>query len=146
MRIVGTLLVLSAAGLLVADDAKKDDASALKGKWSIVSFSVNGVATADDSVKDLKMEFEGKTYNLTAGDTSVEKGEYTIDESKSPKTIDLAIKEGDDAGKQQVGLYKIEDGKLTIAFSLPGSKERPTSFKVEAKGAPVVVVMEKVKP
>jgi uncharacterized protein (TIGR03067 family) len=146
MRLASAMLILSAVGFLSADDAKKDDAESLKGKWSAVSMSMNGQAVSDDFVKSLKMTFDDKTYTMTTGDTTAEEGSYTVDTSKSPKTIDLDIKTGNDAGKQQVGLFKIEANRLTFLFGLPGSKERPKSFKVEEGSPTVEIVLEKAKP
>jgi uncharacterized protein (TIGR03067 family) len=146
MRLASAMLILSAVGFVSADDAKKDDADSFKGKWSAVSMSVNGQALPEDVIKSLKMTFDDKSYTLTTGDTTNEEGSYTVDTSKSPKTIDLDIKKGDDAGKQQLGLFKIEGSKLTFLFGLPGSNERPKSFKVEEGSPTVEIVLEKVKP
>jgi uncharacterized protein (TIGR03067 family) len=139
------MLILSAAGLLAADDAKKDDAEALNGKWSVVSWSHGADALPSDLIKDMKISFEDKTYKITGQDPFAEEGEYTIDASKSPKTIDFEIKKGQDAGKHQLGIYKLDGNKLTIIAAGASSKERPTSFKVEAGADVVEVVLEKPK-
>lgn len=146
MRLAGAMLILSVVGLLAADDAKKDDADALKGKWSVISVTQGGQAAEADRIKDLKIAFDDKSYTVTGSEALAEEGAYTIDASKSPKTIDFDIKKGQQAGSLQLGVFKIEGGKLTIVASLAGAKERPTSFKVEA-GAPLIeLVLEKAKP
>jgi uncharacterized protein (TIGR03067 family) len=145
MRVAAAIFVLSAVGFVAADDAKKDDAELLKGKWKAVSISMGGEPVPDEVVKDFKMNFDGKEYKNTAGDM-VEEGSYTIDASKSPKTIDFDIKTGPDAGKRQLGIYKIEGEKLTMVVARAGSDERPKSFTVDPDSTIVEIVLEKVKP
>jgi uncharacterized protein (TIGR03067 family) len=146
MRIASAMLILSAIGFVSADDAKKDDAESLKGQWSVVSVSTGGQAVEADLIKDLKMAFDDKTYTVTGSEPFPEEGNYTIDASKSPKTIDFDIKKGQEAGKLQLGLFKIDGNKLTIVVSRAGSTERPTSLKVEP-GSPITeIVLEKAKP
>jgi uncharacterized protein (TIGR03067 family) len=146
MRLASAMLILSAVGLFSADDAKKDDAESLKGKWSVVSLSTGGQAAEGDLIKDLKMDFDDKTYSVTGSEPFLEEGNYTIDASKSPKTIDFDIKKGQEAGKLQLGLFKIDGTKLTIVVSQAGSKERPTSLKVEPGSMISEIVLEKAKP
>ena len=87
-------------------------------------------------MKSMTFNFDGKKYTQKVQDES-EEGDYSIDASQSPKTIDLDIKTGNDKGKKQIGIYKIEDGKLTFIVAKAGSKDRPKSFKPE-KGADVI--------
>jgi len=146
MRLASTLLILSAAGFLAADDPKKDEANSLKGKWSAVSISVGGKPAPAEFVKDFKFTLDDKNYTNLMGTEVVEEGGYKIDASKSPKTIDFDIKKGQDHGKKQLGIYKIEADKLTIVVAQAGSDERPKSFKVEPESLVMEIVLEKVKP
>jgi len=146
MRFASTLFILSAVGFLAADDPKKDDADSLKGKWSAVSISMAGQPAPDDFVKGFKFTLDDKTYTNLIGDEVVEEGDYKIDASKSPKTIDFDIKKGQDQGKKQLGIYKIDGNKLTIVAATAGSDERPKAFKVEPGSQLLEVVLEKVKP
>ena len=144
MRIATAIFVLSAVGILAADDTKKDDAELLKGKWKAVSISMGGDPQPDELVKDFKMSFDGKEYTNTAGDM-VEEGAYTIDASKSPKTIDFDIKKGPDKDKKQLGVYKMENDKLTIVAKPAGSNERPKSLDIEKGSDLLQVVLERIK-
>ena len=146
MRLASAILILSAAGLVAADDPKKDDAELVKGKWSAVSMSMGGKPVPDDFVKNFKFNMDDKSYTNLMGTDVAEEGEYKIDSSKSPKTIDFDIKKGQDAGKKQLGIYKIDGGKLTIVAAMAGSDERPKSFKVEPESNVFELVLEKAKP
>jgi uncharacterized protein (TIGR03067 family) len=130
------LLVFSLATVAVDDPQKKDDAESLKGTWKALSVKQGGQNVPEEFIKSMTFNFDGKKYLQKVQDQS-EEGNYSIDASQSPKTIDLDIKTGNDQGKKQLGIFKIEDGKLTFVCAMAGSKDRPKSFKPE-DGADVI--------
>jgi uncharacterized protein (TIGR03067 family) len=145
MSLTNAALLLASIGFLAVDDAKKDDADAIKGKWVAVSLKFNGSDLPDDVVKTFKFDFDGKKY-LNAAMGQSEEGGYTIDSSKAPKTIDFDIKTGNDQGKKQLGIYKLDGGKLTLVAAIAGSTARPKSFEAGADAPVLVVVLEREKP
>ena len=146
MKFANVVLLLASAGVLVADEPKKDDAESIKGNWTAVSIKQGKESAPDEFVKSFKFGLDGKNYTNTIGTEVMEEGGYTIDASKTPKTIDFNIKKGPDAGKKQFGLYKIEGEKLTIVASPAGSAERPKSLDAGDADEVVVVVLERAKP
>jgi uncharacterized protein (TIGR03067 family) len=138
------LLVCSLANVAADDPPKKDDAESLKGTWKAVSVKQGGQSVPDAFVNSMTFKFDGKKYVQKVQDMS-EEGDYSIDASQSPKTIDLDIKSGDDKGKKQIGIYKIEDGKLTFIVAMAGSKDRPKSFKPEEGADVIEFVLEREK-
>jgi uncharacterized protein (TIGR03067 family) len=146
MRLANVLLLLAAAGIMAADEPKKDDAETLKGNWTAVSLKQGKESLPEDVVKSFKFALDGKNYTNTIGTEVDEEGGYSIDASKMPKTIDFDIKKGPDAGKKQLGLYKIDGDKLTIVVSAAGSAERPKSLDGEGADDVTVAVLERVKP
>jgi uncharacterized protein (TIGR03067 family) len=144
MSLTNSVLFLASIGFLGVDDAKKDDANAIKGKWVAVSIKQGGASAPDEVVKSFKLNFDGKDYTNSAGDQS-EEGGYTLDSSKSPKTIDFDIKTGNDKGKKQLGIYKLDGDKLTIVASQAGSPDRPKSLEPEANSPEVQFVLEREK-
>ena len=147
MRIAKMVLLLSVVGLIAADEPKKqDDAEKMKGNWSIVTMKMNGQSAPEGFIKSFRCRFDEKTYNNTIANEVVEEGSYTIDASKTPKTIDFDIKKGHDEGKKQLGIYKIEGDKLTLVLTEPGSTTRPKTFKAEAGNSLVEVILQQVKP
>lgn len=145
MRVLTGFFVLCAIGLVAADDAKKEETK-LKGKWSAVSIKHGGEALPDDVLKTFKCEFEEKTYKNVINGETVEEGDYTFDDSKSPKTIDFAIKKGHEEGKKQIGIFKIDGDEMTIVVAEAGVTDRPTSFKIEEGSSLIEAVLERVKP
>ena len=145
MRLVTISLLLCVLGAVADDDPKKADGDKFKGEWKTLSVKQGGQVAPDEIAKMMKFNFDGKKYLQTLGDQK-EEGEYTLDASQTPKTIDLDIKTGNDQGKKQLGIYKIEDSKLTLIFAAAGSKDRPKSF-TPAEGDQVFeFVLEQAKP
>ena len=146
MRLANAVVLLSAVAFIAADEPKKDDAEALKGSWSAVSLKQGGKSAPDDLIKKFKASFDGKGYtNLVDGDV-IEVGGYTIDTSKTPKTIDFDIKKGQGEGKKQLGIFQIEGNKLTLVVAEPGSPDRPKLIKPEDTDPVIAVMLERAKP
>jgi uncharacterized protein (TIGR03067 family) len=146
MRLTNAILLLAAIGFIAADEPKKDDAEAFKGSWTVASFKVGKQATPADEIKNLKLNFDGKLYTSKIGEQVDEEGSYTLDPSKTPKTIDFEIKKGRDEGKKQLGIYNLEGTKLTMILGFPGATERPKSLKPEPSDGIIEVVLERSKP
>jgi uncharacterized protein (TIGR03067 family) len=146
MRYLIAAFVVCAIAFVAADEPKKKVATTLKGKWSLVSVSHGGKAAPADVIKDFKFTFEEKTYNNVMNGETLQEGEYKFDDGKSPKTIDFDIKKGHNEGKKQVGIFKIEDDKITIVLAEPDATDRPTSFEVKEGSNVIEAVLERVKP
>jgi uncharacterized protein (TIGR03067 family) len=145
MTLTKTFLLVCLLATFAADDPpKKDDAESLKGTWKALSGSQGGQKLPEEFVKSMTFNFDGKKYTQKLQDQS-EEGNYSIDASQSPKTIDLDIKTGNDQGKKQLGIYKLEDGKLTFIVAMAGSKDRPKSFKLEKDADVLEFVLEREK-
>ena len=138
------LLVCLLATVAVDDPPKKEDAETFKGTWKALSVKQAGENVPEEFVKSMTFNFDGKKYTQKVQDES-EEGDYSIDASQSPKTIDLDIKTGNDKGKKQIGIYKIEDGKLTFIVAKAGSTDRPKSFKPEKDADVIEFVLEREK-
>src|SRR5262245_53659378 len=121
-------LVTQNAPLRAAD--APDDVKALQGKWKPKEANL-GDNKIDAMVLDtITLEYAADKYTLTIGD-KVEKGSYTLDPKKSPKAMDIFPTEGDNNGKTFLAVYKIEDDKLTICYSLTPTV-RPDDFEPDS--------------
>jgi uncharacterized protein (TIGR03067 family) len=140
MRIPVILLAI----MLLASDAPKQgapetDRARLQGKWY----------TWDEKSEDL-IFISGGVYPSLAfeGDKlicyGVPAGRYTIDATKGPKTIDMIYEAAPLAGRTDHGIYKLEDGVLTICVA-ESPKPRPDDFTVP-KGSKRRLTVYKRKP
>jgi uncharacterized protein (TIGR03067 family) len=146
MRFPKAFLLVCVAGLIAANEPRQDESASLMGDWSVVSLRLGAKTAPPDVIsKGLGSHFDDKTYNRTIARKITEFGEYNIDDTKMPKTIDLVIKMGEDKGKRQLGIYKIEGKKLTMILTQPGSMRRPKSFEPESGLETLEVVLERTK-
>jgi uncharacterized protein (TIGR03067 family) len=149
MRIVSVFAALAFAAALSAAPAKdekdgKDDIKKFAGDWTITGWKQAGnaldkedLATAKWTVKDGKYKFEL--------DGNAEEGTLKIDPSKKTPTVDLEISEGNDKGKTQPGIYKIDGDTITFCLGLPGAKDRPTDFSSTEDNGQILVTMKRKK-
>jgi uncharacterized protein (TIGR03067 family) len=95
----------------------------LQGSWVLTTPDGQPLAPGD-----LVITFTGDAYAQSVGGAVNERGTIKIDATKKPMWIDLAIKEGADAGKTQVGLIEIAGATMKGVFGQAGSATRPTSL------------------
>jgi uncharacterized protein (TIGR03067 family) len=131
-------------GLLIAADAKDDDAAKkewknLSGSYVMVSGESKAEKLSEESIKKAKLVMEQDKYTADFGGAAV-KGTLTIDPSKAPKEIDAT----DAEGKTMLGIYQFEKGRFTVCFAPPG-KERPKEFSVKAGTGDFIHVWKKAK-
>ena len=126
MAIVGLILttgVLAQAPKPAAKDAKAT--AALQGTWVLTS--INGQPVGDE----LTLTITGDKYHQTLSGTVNERGTLKVDASKKPMTIDLAIAEGSDAGKTQLGIIEVTGDTIRGNLDTPGAGQRPADFTIK---------------
>lgn len=133
-RLVLAAALLVATSLVWAGDAAKDK-KALQGTWTFKAGDKDGTLT-----------FAGGKFKAVMGDETFE-GTFKIDPSKKPAAIDMAVKKGPKfEGMTSLGIYKLEDDKLTWCANEPGRTERPKEFSETLGDQKVLlVVMERKK-
>jgi len=106
----------------------KGDLKQLQGIWNIVSLEVEGdeypplgsrIAIAGDRFVSLNM---GAEYE----------GAMMVNESATPKTLDMLYDKGPHVGKKSLGIYELKKDEWKICLGLAGSA-RPEKF-VTKKG------------
>jgi uncharacterized protein (TIGR03067 family) len=100
----------------------------LAGVWQAVSYALDGKPASADDMKKIKLviDAQGKTsaYN---GEQLFIASTTEIDPASEPMTMDIHYTEGENKGKTALGIYKIEEGILTICRSATG-QPRPKEF------------------
>jgi uncharacterized protein (TIGR03067 family) len=105
----------------------QQDQKDLPGTWKVVTIGGNGKTMPPERIGDMKVTISGQQYTTTKSGKLIEQATMTTDPSKQPKTIDLAIMQGEAKGQTLLGIYEITDDTLRIAVSEPG-KARPTEI------------------
>jgi uncharacterized protein (TIGR03067 family) len=138
--LVAVFAVISAAAGLGQDSA--DDLKKMAGIWKTTLHEADGkIATKDEIEKTQgKLVVKADKYEVFFGDKAIDEGTIKLDAGKKPRQIDAIIKKG---GTMK-GIYKIDDGKMTVCFAQPG-KDRPTAFKTEKGTGQVLLGYERIK-
>jgi len=144
-RLIGAILVFATPLLLTAgDDDVSKELKALQGKWRTVGGEAAWKAFPKDAVPSFVMSIaaEGKA----TGETPQGEFQFTISVDPKKKTIVNHHESGEQKGKKQYGIYKLEGDKFTVCVTPRGAAEtdRPTAF-VTKDSANVVFVFERVK-
>lgn len=113
------------------DDAAKKELEKFQGEWKLVGSD------------EIKIQFKEGTYEFS-GQGTPEKGKMKFNPFIKPAQVDVEIKEGDDAGKTQVGIYRWDGDKVKFCFAQAGEAKRPANFDNEG-GDHIIFEFEKVK-
>jgi uncharacterized protein (TIGR03067 family) len=100
----------------------------LAGRWQSVSYALDGKKATDEQMKKIQLVInpEGKSTALNDGKVFIASA-IAVDPSTDPMSMDVTYTDGDYKGTTSLGIYKIEDGVLTICRA-PAKKPRPTEF------------------
>jgi uncharacterized protein (TIGR03067 family) len=141
------LLILLTAWCLPAMPAGRaadepDDLKLLAGTWKPKEANLG-----DNKIEPMLLEtatvvYEGDKYTVKVGDKE-EKGSFTLDPKKVPKTMDIFPTSGDNNGKTLLAVYELTGDKLTICYSLTPTV-RPDDFSPDSNTL-LVVKFERVK-
>ena len=103
----------------------------LTGDWRAVSSILSGKKASDDDTIQTKLSFDalGKASVSRAGKEAAA-ATTKVDSSEDLLTIDLTWSKGQTERQTSLGIYKIEDTRLTICLAAPGDA-RPKEFSSE---------------
>ncbi len=125
------------AALLAAGCAAKDDHEALTGVWKVVSAEEGG-KPAEESIKTGNVLIIDDDFSLY--DAKIRRTmRYTIDQTKSPRHIDL-----DWDKLVQPGIYELKGDDLKVCYDQTG-KTRPTAFKTQDGDKVLFLVLKREK-
>lgn len=137
---MGLALIVLAGSLLAAPD----DAAQLQGEWSMVSGEIDQQPLPAEYVKTARRVSQGDETTVTIGGRLFMKAKYTIDLTRTPKTIDYVMTGGPTQGKTQLGIYELDGDTVKFCFAAPG-KDRPTNFTTQPGSGRTLSVWKRVK-
>ena len=74
----------------------------------------------------------------------VDSGEYLVDEAASPQTMDIVGREGPNAGRTMLAIYKLDADRLTVCYDLDG-KERPSAMQARGDQLLLSITYERAR-
>jgi uncharacterized protein (TIGR03067 family) len=126
------------------DLASKQELQRIQGSWQFVSLVDNGEKTAEAELKDRTIFCGGDAFIVRSGEHFVQAGSQKLDPSKSPKSINIMISQGDRKGDILLGIYELDGDTFKVCFDTEG-QERPTEFKSEQGSGKLLVVYKRIQ-
>jgi uncharacterized protein (TIGR03067 family) len=110
-----------------ADKRAQDDVSRLQGPWVGVSLERDGKEVYRGvGARRATVKFFGQIAVFEEAGASLT-GNFGLDETRTPKTFDLIVAEGNADKTYPAGIYQLDDDTFRLCFAFP-SEERPTEF------------------
>lgn len=118
---------------------QSDDLQLIQGTWQVVSGVRGGQAVPDEAVATMTMTINDREI-LTKTPNGEVALSYTIDASKSPKTIDVDVN-----GEIGMGIYSLDGDTLKIVHGEIGT-DRPTEFSSPEGSEINMLILKRIKP
>jgi uncharacterized protein (TIGR03067 family) len=98
----------------------------LEGAWIPVNANVSGKELMVAELRVKYLVLDGRDYSIIdRSNQIVDRGEYLVNESVSPRTIDIVGRDGPNAGRSMLAIFELSGDRLTVCYELDG-KNRPT--------------------
>jgi uncharacterized protein (TIGR03067 family) len=117
----------------------------LQGTWRVEAWEEGGKAVAAADLKKRGVFFGGNIFVFRRDDKVFQAGSIQLDPGKSPRTINLSVREGEGKDDVMLGIYALEGDTLKLCFD-PQGQSRPADFKPEAKAGFTLITLKKPKP
>jgi uncharacterized protein (TIGR03067 family) len=100
----------------------KPDRELLQGTWTIKTLEIDGQKVPGGS----SIRLSGNAF-VTRSMGAEYEGTFNLDETASPKTIDMTFTKGPEKGNTALGIYKFDGDTWTICLTVTAN-ERPAKF------------------
>ncbi|HLJ96654.1 MAG TPA: sigma-70 family RNA polymerase sigma factor [Gemmataceae bacterium] len=125
------------------------DFALLQGKWKVVEHTVNGIQVRSHDNPAQFWTISGDKIMVDYRDGNLEVMRFQLDETKTPRYIDVTAIGDDDPRRSVAGIYDLTDQSLTLCLATADSPRRPTAFYRASKRADnsacPLLVLEKLK-
>lgn len=101
----------------------------LQGVWRVAGGEADGTPIPPEDVNHIIVTIEGAAYTVQNNERT-DRGNLTVDASKTPGHMEIRPKTGDDAGRALPAIFKADGDTLSICYNLEGAK-RPETFAAE---------------
>jgi uncharacterized protein (TIGR03067 family) len=130
------LLATSLAGLARADEKGLKE---LEGTYKVVLAERDGKPAEKALTDAVTVAVKGDEFTMTFSPDDKKTAKIKVTPDAKPAKIELSPQDGPEKGKTFPGIYKLEKGELTLAFSEKG--ERPKEFKSDNEA--ILLILKK---
>jgi uncharacterized protein (TIGR03067 family) len=147
-RFIHGLIVLTSPLLLAAEatnDVRKE-LRALQGTWKTVAVEAAGKPFPKDMIPAFTISIGADGKSIGRMMENEFRFTITVNPRANPKTIENHHETGEQKGKKQYGIYKLERDRFTVCMTPGGAakSDRPRDFTTKGTSN-VVFVFERVK-
>jgi uncharacterized protein (TIGR03067 family) len=124
-----SVILLAVAGWTrtAANDEAKSDLAKLQGEWVMVAGNADGEEMPAAFLTTAKRVCANDETTVTIGGQLIMKAKFTLDATKTPKTIDYQATDGPTKGRKHLGIYEFAGEQVKFCFGSPDAA-RPTDF------------------
>jgi uncharacterized protein (TIGR03067 family) len=126
------------------EEIVKREITAMQGDWIMISGERNGVTFPEKILKVGNRVSKGDWTSVSIDGSTILEAKFTIDPTKSPKTIDYTLTDSDHKGQKRLGIYEWDGDTLKFCVG-PIGKDRPTSFEGKDGTGWTYVVWKRIK-
>jgi uncharacterized protein (TIGR03067 family) len=103
----------------------------LEGAWVPIAASVSGKELLVAELRVKYLVLDGHDYNIIdRSNQVVDRGEYLVNDSAKPSTIDIVGRDGPNAGRSLLAIFELQDNRLTVCYNLEG-QNRPANMQAQ---------------
>ena len=103
----------------------------LEGAWVPIAASVSGKELLVAELRVKYLVLDGHDYNIVdRSNQIVDRGEYLVNDSSRPSTIDIVGRDGPNAGRSLLAIFELQDNRLTVCYNLEG-QNRPANMQAQ---------------
>ena len=103
---------------------------ALEGEWHFEALEVDGSTMPRAMIAHSKLLLDGDRFRMESPEANYD-GRFNIDAAAKPMQIDIEFVEGPEAGNRSLGVFELQEDRLTICLGVVGAP-RPTAFATRA--------------
>ena len=129
---------------IAPDGASDKEYQAFEGTWRFDSIQFDGHDLPAEAFKTYRLICKGRDFTSITGE-GTDRGTFSVDVAKSPKTIDVSFTEGPSKGQTWRGIYVLKDDTYKVCMSIAGA-DRPEAFESKPESGRIVEVLKREKP
>jgi uncharacterized protein (TIGR03067 family) len=107
-----------------------DSPCGLEGAWVPIAANVSGKELVVAELRVKYLVLDGHDYSIVdRSNQIVDCGEYLVNDSATPRTIDIVGRDGPNAGRSMLAIFELKGDQLTVCYDLDGQR-RPDNMQV----------------
>src|SRR3982074_82827 len=108
-----------------------DTPQGLEGAWVPVSASMSGQELMVAELRVKYLVLDGHDYSIVdRSNQIVDRGEYLVNDSATPRTSDIVCRDGPNAGRSMLDIFELKGDQLPVCYDLDGQR-RPENMQVD---------------